>query len=50
MAHTCPECGQTCYCGFDIDDVLFDFEEDQMSCMHYLKPDCSFNDRDDDYE
>lgn len=21
MAHTCPECGQACHCGGDIDDI-----------------------------
>lgn len=34
MAHSCPECGQTCYCGSDIDDCLFDFDEDVEACMH----------------
>jgi len=36
MAHSCPECGQTCYCGSDIDDCLFDFEEDVEACTHCL--------------
>ncbi len=34
MAHTCPECGQACYCNGDIDDCLNDFEEDVMNCTH----------------
>ncbi len=34
MAHTCPECGQVCYCGRDIDDCLFDFAEDVINCTH----------------
>ena len=40
MAHSCPECGQTCYCGSDIDDCLFDDEEDSLACTHYLSPSC----------
>ena len=28
MAHSCPECGQCCYCGSDIDNCLFDFDDD----------------------
>lgn len=35
MAHECPECGQVCYCGRDIDDCLFNFEEDVMRCNHW---------------
>jgi hypothetical protein len=34
MAHTCPECGQQCYCNGDIDDCCFDFDEDVMNCTH----------------
>jgi len=30
MAHSCPECGQTCYCGGDIDDI--DFGETFSGC------------------
>jgi hypothetical protein len=37
MAHTCPECGQVCYCGGDIDDCCFDFEENVIRCTHYLE-------------
>ena len=37
MAHTCPECGQMCYCNGDIDDCCNDFEEDVMNCSHYLE-------------
>lgn len=43
MAHSCPECGMICYCGSDIDDCLFDFEEDVAACTH----DCSDEDEDD---
>ena len=34
MAHSCPECHQVCYCNGDIDDCLFDFEEDVQGCTH----------------
>ncbi len=34
MAHTCPECGQMCHCGSDIDDCLFDFDDDVDNCTH----------------
>jgi len=48
MAHTCPECGQVCYCGSDIDDCLFDFEEDVINCTHYLQCEQD-NNGDDEY-
>jgi rubrerythrin len=35
MAHSCPECGQACYCNGDIDDILFDDQSDQaLGCNH----------------
>lgn len=34
MSHSCPDCGMTCYCNGDIDDCLFDFEEDVIACTH----------------
>lgn len=34
MAHECPECGQICHCGGDIDDCLNNFDEDVMRCTH----------------
>ena len=34
MAHSCPGCGMQCYCGTDIDDCCFDFEEDVVACTH----------------
>ncbi len=36
MAHECPECGQLCFCGGDIDDCMNNFEEDIIHCTHYL--------------
>lgn len=45
MAHSCPECGQVCYCGGDIDDCLFDNTQEQNRCGH-----CPLDgDDDDDY-
>ena len=34
MAHECPDCGQWCHCGGDIDDCGFNFPEDQDACTH----------------
>jgi len=34
MAHECPDCGELCYCGGDIDDCLMNIEEDVMACTH----------------
>ena len=48
MAHTCPECGQACYCNGDIDDCLNQFEDDVNNCVHYLSPSCQNGE--DDYE
>ena len=47
MAHTCPECGQMCYCGGDIDDCCFDNTPEQNACQH-----CPLDgdDWDDDYD
>lgn len=45
MAHSCPKCGEVCYCGSDIDDCLFDFDEDVNACTH-----CDVEDVPDFYE
>jgi hypothetical protein len=34
MAHECPDCGQMCYCGGDIDDCCFNQEENVIHCSH----------------
>ena len=34
MGHTCPDCGQACYCGGDIDDCIFDMPDDVNRCTH----------------
>ena len=36
MAHTCPECGCTCHCHEDIDDIVLDNDEDIITCEHCL--------------
>ena len=32
--HSCPECGQACYCGGDIDDIDTGDEEAADNCTH----------------
>lgn len=34
MTHTCPECGQTCYCNGDWDDAIVDSGEAIANCTH----------------
>jgi hypothetical protein len=34
MSHECPDCGQTCYCGGDIDDCEFDDPLTVDACTH----------------
>jgi hypothetical protein len=53
MAHSCPDCGQACYCGGDIDDA-FDVDQDaEDNCTHCVDEDCGdpedadFGDEDD---
>jgi hypothetical protein len=58
MAHSCPDCGMTCYCGSDIDDCLLDFEADVNACTHcvckkcgQLREDCDcYPPSDDEYD
>jgi hypothetical protein len=49
MAHSCPDCGEACYCGTDIDDCLFDNEDDVIACTHCLYEDSREDDCDDTY-
>ena len=37
MAHSCPECGQQCYCNGDIDDCCNDFGIDGDNCEHWIE-------------
>lgn len=50
MAHSCPDCGSTCYCGTDIDDCLFDFDEDIEACTHCLGRGDEYPDEWDDFD
>lgn len=34
MAHKCDECGDTCYCGGDIDDIVFEDSDFTSRCNH----------------
>lgn len=34
MAHSCPDCGLTCHCCGDIDDLLLNVESDVAICKH----------------
>jgi hypothetical protein len=43
--HECPNCGQACDCGGDIDDLQLDDTVEQEECMH-----CLIDDLDDDCE
>lgn len=45
MAHSCPECGITCYCCGDIDDI--DFGESEPGCTCCLD---KWDDDEDDYD
>ena len=45
MGHTCPKCGINCFCGGDIDDLIFDDTDYAWKCHH-----CPDEDGDDYYE
>ena len=46
MAHSCPDCGYTCYCGGDLDDILWqEGSEQKIGCTH-----CLHEDREDDWD
>ena len=34
MAHSCPECGDVCYCNGDMDDCILDGTPEQDECEH----------------
>jgi hypothetical protein len=36
MAHTCPECGCTCHCHGDFEDIILDTDENYITCTHCL--------------
>jgi hypothetical protein len=43
--HTCPECGQACYCNGDIDDIDANDPADPPACEHS----CHSHDEEDDF-
>jgi hypothetical protein len=46
--HSCPECGQACYCSGDIDDIDAGDEEATDACTHCAEGD-SDGEEDDDF-
>ena len=44
--HSCPECGQACYCSGDVDDI--ELEGGADVCVHSESEDCEANWPDDD--
>jgi len=35
MAHSCPSCGESCYCNGDIDDIMWDDDSEESDlCEH----------------
>lgn len=45
MAHECPDCGVTCHCGGDIDDINFGEGEACEHCFDRL-----YGEKDEEYE
>lgn len=43
--HNCPDCGQACYCGGDVDDIPIGHSKEESLCGH-----CSEADRDMDWD
>lgn len=50
MAHTCPECGQSCHCQFDIDDIIFGDRWDCICCMNKEEDSDDWEDVDDELD
>ena len=48
MAHECPDCGMTCYCGGDIEDCCNNYPKYVMKCNHFQE--CQRDDDKDDLE
>lgn len=47
--HSCPDCGQACYCHGDVEDLDWDDgSEEAMSCTHY--PCCELDEEPDETE
>lgn len=44
MSHECPDCGELCFCGSDIDDCMNNLEKDVMNCTHECAPESEDDD------
>lgn len=40
MAHSCPECGLTCHCNGDLDDLLFAGSPEEENCTCCICKQC----------
>lgn len=43
MAHECPDCGLTCHCGGDIDDLRLNHDRYVNQCSHCDKSDWEYD-------
>jgi len=50
MAHECPECGCTCHCGGDIDDICLPNRHYEARCTCCPYPFDEEDNSEDDYE
>lgn len=50
MAHECPDCGLTCHCGGDIDDLRLNLDKYVFACTHCPDEEQEPYELDDDYE
>lgn len=48
MAHECPECGLSCHCGGDIDDMLLNNDRYVHGCSHCWNEDEPYDLTDDE--
>ena len=48
MAHTCPDCGELCYCNGDIDDCEMDTEDTMLNCEHWRKCDQDYSEEEEE--
>lgn len=50
MSHDCPDCGQVCFCGGDIDDCCHNLPRYVMNCTHWKICETEYDEDDYDYE
>lgn len=48
--HSCPGCGEACYCCGDIDDIDTGDEEAEDNCTHCMGEDWELEIADDDFD